>query len=164
MSFTSNVRFSVGNSVDATNIQKIIDNGEDLVTRSAFIGSHASNGTGTVTSSAAKISFNVEEYDTDGWYDSGSKTRFTVPSSLDLKYVMIQVWVSFGSTPDQPSIITLKNNAQYKGMAKTGIDLALQQTFRSFAEVSDGDYFELQMNVASGSISVVCEWSIRGFR
>jgi hypothetical protein len=100
------------------------------------------------------ISFDTEEFDTDGYYTSGSPTRFTIPSGKGGKYLVTATGF-FNNSSTSGSRLTkiTKNGSEYSPGYGTWMSAATTRThalLNTVVALVATDYIEFNMYQNSG--------------
>lgn len=97
------------------------------------------------TGSATKIDFDSEDYDTDGFHDTGSNTsRLTVPTGLGGKYAISGALEWASNTTGIRTVNIIKNNTTYLCKnADTSISGDMGMHVHAQAELAATDYVEI---------------------
>ena len=107
-----------------------------------FVGAIVYNNTTQVLSANAKVAFNSEDLDTDGFHDTATNnSRLTIPTGLGGKYLVSgSIYRGTSDTPELHFIInnTTKVRGSYRAMAFAGGPLSV------IVVLAAGDYIELQ--------------------
>ncbi len=114
-----------------------------------------------------------EIIDTDGFYDSGTNTRLTIPSGKGIKKVVITVCPNIVPSNDPPTDsyvsawipkngVSMTPNLSWRYPMTFDNGLNIGNTLSSpVIEVADGDYFELYVATTAGGSPTL--WSIRSY-
>lgn len=123
----------------------------------AFVGCQAYNSTSQSisTSTDTSVTFNSENFDTDGFHSTVSNTdRMTIPSGKAGKYLIIGYVGWSGNATGYRQAQILKNGSQifsgYYDMPTTGSTAAASNNPVMVADLAVGDYITMQVNQSSG--------------
>ena len=118
------------------------------------------NNNNTPNNTWRAITWQNEDYDTDGYHSTSSNTsRFTVPSGKAGKYLITaQVgWEFSGNTTGVRTVAFYKNGSQVKpGAQVSGFSAGVYHSVSYITNLAVGDYIELYAYQSSGTTLTVC--------
>jgi len=121
----------------------------------SFLVSNTGNNTGKTDNAYAKMTYNVETYDTDGAFDI-SNNKFTVPTGKAGKYFFsVTEFLVGDSASCVDSFVNFYKNGS-SGVAQGGNDFDFgnySPTFSAVLDLAAGDYIEVycKVNTSSGT-------------
>jgi hypothetical protein len=128
--------------------------------RGALVHRNGETDVAISSSTAVKIPFAYEDYDTDGIWNVGAPTRLTVPTGVTKIRMTAQIlWEGTGNGETRTTVA--KNGAMaYIGMPRTRDTsttsaISVQNIISPILTVIAGDYFELDAWQTKGSIDVI---------
>jgi hypothetical protein len=111
-------------------------------------------------STTTPIAFNAEEYDSSGYHDNATaNTRFTVPTGLGGKYLLVGV-LSFAASGSGLRFWNVRKNGSTvvhdQGALPMGASDITRVSFSTIIQLVAGDYVELQAyQTAVGALPVL---------
>ena len=141
--------------------------GEIAMTPS-FLVSNSANNTGKTDNAYAKMTYNVETYDTDSAFDI-SNNKFTVPTGKAGKYFFsVTEFLVGDSAGCNDSWVNFYKNGS-SGVAQGGNDFDFSNyspTFSAVLDLAAGDYIEVycKVNTSSGTWGQYAGGIFQGYR
>ena len=141
--------------------------GEIAMTPS-FLVSNSANNTGKTDNAYAKMTYNVETYDTDSAFDI-SNNKFTVPTGKAGKYFFsVTEFLVGDSASCVDSFVNFYKNGS-SGVAQGGNDFDFANyspTFSAVLDLAAGDYIEVycKVNTSSGTWGQYAGGIFQGYR
>jgi len=155
---TGNARLAVGTNGQVLTADSTAATGLKWATAgTALVGCQAYNSTSQSISNSTDtaVTFNSENFDTDGFHSTVSNTdRMTIPSGKAGKYLIIGYasWTNNATGYRQAQL--LKNGSQlfsgYFDIASSGSTVATANNPVMVADLAVGDYITMQVNQSSG--------------
>jgi hypothetical protein len=98
------------------------------------------------------ITFDVEQFDSDGFHDNvTNNSRLTVPSGKGGKYLIVGCWSwQNGTTGFRNAVIYKNGNEVLEGSFTLASSNGLQHNVVGIVDLAAGDYIEMAANQASG--------------
>ena len=134
----------------------------------AFLVSNTGNNTGKTDNTYAKMTYNVETYDTDSAFDI-SNNKFTVPTGKAGKYFFsVTEFLVGDSASCVDSFVNFYKNGS-SGVAQGGNDFDFANyspTFSAVLDLAAGDYIEVycKVNTSSGTWGQYAGGIFQGYR